>query len=162
MSVNIRNYHFWKTHIRKISILFRRVFFFFFQFFSEYLVNPIVFLTFIFSSLVKKLLENLKTVNNQNQIVFREVRRITLVSTLNVQTLDPFIISKMNNISNELKVGSWHCVKKVFLQNFTICTFPSLCWQLPINLCAAQKKECAEPYHDDQAVLLKKYPSKAF
>ena len=54
---------------------------------------------------MKKLLENLKTVNNQNQVVFREVRRITLVSTLNVQTLDPFIISKMNNISNELKVG---------------------------------------------------------
>lgn len=69
-------------------------------------MNPIVFLTFMFSFLVKKLLENLKTVNNQNQIVFREVRRITLVSTLNVQTLDPFIISKMNNISNELKVGS--------------------------------------------------------
>ena len=53
---------------------------------------------------MKKLLENLKTVNNQNQIVFREVRRITLVSTLNVQTLDPFIISKMNNVSNELTV----------------------------------------------------------
>ena len=102
-------------------------------------MNPIVFLTFIFSSLVKKLLENLKTVNNQNQIVFREVRRITLVSTLNVQTLDPFIISKMNNVSNELTVR-----------------YKSL------NLCAAQKKECAEPYHDDQAVLLKKYPSKAF
>ena len=116
----------------------------------------------MFSFLVKKLLENLKTVNNQNQIVFREVRRITLVSTLNVQTLDPFIISKMNNISNELKVGSWHCVKKVLLQNFTICTFPSLCWQLPINLCAAQKKECAEPYHDDQAFYLRNTHQRRF
>ena len=57
---------------------------------------------FFFS--VKNLLADVKSANNQNQIIYREVRRITLVSSLNVQTLDPFIIAKMNNISNELKV----------------------------------------------------------
>ena len=58
----------------------------------------------LFSFSVKNLLADVKSANNQNQIIYREVRRITLVSSLNVQTLDPFVIAKMNNISNELKV----------------------------------------------------------
>jgi len=52
---------------------------------------------------VKKKLAQIKSVNNNNQIIFRNVRRVTLASTLTVETLDPKIIAKMNTVANELK-----------------------------------------------------------
>jgi len=52
---------------------------------------------------VKTKLAQIKLVNNNNQIIFRNVRRVTLASKLTVETLDPNVIAKMNNVANELK-----------------------------------------------------------
>lgn len=53
---------------------------------------------------MKKILANIKVANNDNSKIYSHVRRITLSSSGTIEILDPEIIVKFNNVSNELKV----------------------------------------------------------
>lgn len=57
---------------------------------------------------VKKILANIKVANNDNSKIYSHVRRITLSSSGTIEILDPEIIVKFNNVSNELKKAIEH------------------------------------------------------
>ena len=57
-------------------------------------------------SIVKKLLSQIKTANEDNSAIYREVKRITQTSTGTIEILDPQILIKLNNVSNELTVSN--------------------------------------------------------